>query len=124
MTMNELDEATALAGRDLDVCNFAESLKERPKLIFSDIAGQTSNENGSVVGIRKLVHLSGGIETAISEASLLLHSTPHLLLRHTTAHHGVTVLALTEAVVVVTADSLVTCIWTCCVMRGLTGSWE
>jgi hypothetical protein len=102
VTMNELNEATALARRDLDVCNFAKALEERPELIFSDIAGQTTNENSSVVGVRELVHLSGGIETTISEASLLLHSTPHLLLRHASAHHGVTVLALTEAVVIVT----------------------
>jgi hypothetical protein len=106
VTMNELNEATALARRDLDVCNFAKALEERPELIFSDIAGQTTNENSSVVGVRELVHLSGGIETTISEASLLLHSTPHLLLRHASAHHGVTVLALTEAVVIVTAESI------------------
>src|SRR5947199_1650744 len=56
VTLYELDETAALAWRDFDVGNFAESLEERSKLILRDIARETADEDSGVVGIRKLVH--------------------------------------------------------------------
>lgn len=56
MALDELNEATALARRDLDVGDFAESLEERTELILGDIAGETTNEDGSVVWVGELVH--------------------------------------------------------------------
>jgi hypothetical protein len=56
MTLNELDETAALARRDLDIGDLAKSLEERAKLILGDIAGQSTNKNGRVVGVGELVH--------------------------------------------------------------------
>lgn len=56
VALDELDETTALARRDLDVGDFTESLEERTELILSDVAGETTNEDGGVVGVGELVH--------------------------------------------------------------------
>lgn len=60
MALDELDEATALAGRNLDVGDLAESLEERAELILGHVARQTTNEDGGVVGVSELVHGLGG----------------------------------------------------------------
>lgn len=62
MTLDELDETTALARRDLDVGDFTEALEERTELVLSDVAGEATNENGGVVGVGELVH---GLRSAI-----------------------------------------------------------
>lgn len=62
MTMDKLDEAATLAGRNLDVRNFSEALEERAKLVLGDISGQTADEDGSVVGVRELVHRLHGVK--------------------------------------------------------------
>ena len=59
VTLDELDEAAALSGRDLDVGNLTKTLEERAKLILSNIAGQASNEDGCVVRVGELVHWLG-----------------------------------------------------------------
>ena len=56
VALDELDETAALARRNLDVCYFAEALEERAELVFSDVAGKTTNENSGVVGVGELVH--------------------------------------------------------------------
>lgn len=56
VTVDELNEATTLAGRDLDVGDLAEALEEGAELILGDVARQTANKHGSVVRIRELVH--------------------------------------------------------------------
>ena len=56
MAVNELHEAAALARWDLDISNLPESLKERAKLVLSDISRETANEHSSVVGVCELVH--------------------------------------------------------------------
>ena len=56
VAVNELDEAAALARRNLDVGDFAEALEERAKLVLSDVARQTADEDSGVVGVRELVH--------------------------------------------------------------------
>lgn len=56
VTLNELNEATALSRGDLDVSDFAEALEERTELILGDVARKTTDEDGGVVGISELVH--------------------------------------------------------------------
>ena len=56
MALDELHEAASLSGRNLDIGDLAEALEERSQLILSNVARQTSNEDGRVVGIRELVH--------------------------------------------------------------------
>jgi len=68
MTLDELDEATALARRDLDVSDLAETLEERSKLILSDIAREATDEDCGVVGISKLIHRLGS--TIVSHRQL------------------------------------------------------
>lgn len=63
VTLDELDETTALARRNLDVGDLAESLEERAELILSHVARQTTNEDGGVVGVGELIHgLRGAVE--------------------------------------------------------------
>ena len=56
VALDKLDKAAALSGRDLYVGDFAEALEEGTEFILGDVARETSNENGRVVGIRELVH--------------------------------------------------------------------
>lgn len=56
MTLYELDEATALSWGDLDISDFAETLKERSELILSYVAGQTTDKDCRVVRVGELVH--------------------------------------------------------------------
>jgi hypothetical protein len=56
VTLDELDEATALSGRDLDVGDLAKALEEGTKLILSDVARKATDEHGGVVGVGELVH--------------------------------------------------------------------
>ena len=98
VAVDKLNETTALAWGDLHIGDFTKALKEGSQLILSDISRQTTNEDSSVVRVRKLVHLGGRVESAATAAAAtttirkgLLHaSTPHLLLRHA-AHHGIVV---------------------------------
>lgn len=101
VAVDELNEAAALARRNLDVGDFTEALEERSELVLGDVARKATNEDGSVVGVSELVHLSGRVKTTISEA---LHTTsiPHLLLRHTTHHGTAIVVSLTTEAVVAT----------------------
>lgn len=100
MAVDELNEAAALARGDLDVGDLAESLEERSKLILGNVAGKASNEDGGVVGIGELVHLGGRVKTSVRET---LHTTPHLLLRHTTSHHRAVLVASVAAEAMVAA---------------------
>jgi hypothetical protein len=56
VALDELDEAAALSGRDLDVGNLAEALEEGTELVLGDVAGETANEHGGVVRVGELVH--------------------------------------------------------------------
>ena len=62
MAMDELHEAAALAGRDLDVGDLAKALEERAKLVLGDVARQTADEHSRVVGIGELIHGLHGVE--------------------------------------------------------------
>ena len=76
MALDELDETTALARRDLDVGDFTESLEERTELILSDVAGKTTNEDGGVVGVGELVHgLRGTVEAHGGSAHGRVHAS-------------------------------------------------
>lgn len=55
VAVNELDEATALSRRDLDVGDLAEALEERAKLILGHVTRQTADKDGGVVGISELI---------------------------------------------------------------------
>ena len=101
MAVHELHEATALARGDLDVCDLAKALEERPELVLSNITREATNEYGRVVGVGELVHLRGRVEAATVAGERLDAATPHLLLRrHTRGHHAAVLLSVTEAVVV------------------------
>jgi len=62
MAMHELDEAAALARRDLDVGDLAEALEEGAELVLSHVARETADEDGRVVGVRELVYGLHGVE--------------------------------------------------------------
>lgn len=90
VALDELDETTALARRDLDVGDFTESLEERTELILSDIAGETTNEDGGVVGVGELVHgLRSTVEAHGGSAHGRVHASRagHTHTTTTTGHH-------------------------------------
>lgn len=64
MTLNELDEATSLAWRNLDVSNLAEALEEGAELVFGNVAGKAADKDSGVVGVGELVHRLGGTVVA------------------------------------------------------------
>ena len=64
VALDELDEAAALAGRDLDVGDLAEALEEGTELVLGDVAGKAADEHGGVVGVRELVHRLGSTVVA------------------------------------------------------------
>lgn len=64
MSLDELDETTALSWRDLDVGDFAESLEEGTQFVLRDVTGEASNEDSGVVGIGELVHRLRGTVVA------------------------------------------------------------
>lgn len=103
VAVDKLDEAAALARRDLDVGDFSESLEERSKFVLRDIAGKAADENSCVIRIGELVHLSSWVEaatsTGIAAVGKSLNSSPHLLLRHTAAHHRTALVSVTKAVI-------------------------
>ena len=74
MALNELNEATALSGGDLDVGDLTESLEERPKLILGDIAGKSTNKDSCVVGVSELVH---GLRSTVEAHGGSTHGRVH-----------------------------------------------
>jgi hypothetical protein len=64
VTLDELNKATALSGRDLDIGDFAEALEERTELILGDVARESTNENSGIVGVGELVHGLGSTVVA------------------------------------------------------------
>lgn len=75
VTLHKLDEAAALAGRDLDVGDLSEALEERTKLILRDITAESTDENSGVVGVGELVH---GLRSAIVAATATAAAASHL----------------------------------------------
>lgn len=77
MSLHELHETTALAGRDLDVCDLAEALEERTELVLGDVTRETADKDGGVVGIGELVHGlgGGGVEADWGSAHGGVHGT-------------------------------------------------
>ena len=65
VAVDKLNETASLAGRDLDVGDFAESLEERAELVLGDVAGEAADENSRVVRVGKLVHRLHGVEAGI-----------------------------------------------------------
>jgi len=53
--MHELNKATALADKDLDIYNLPESLEEEPELVFSHVIRKTADEDSRVVRVGELV---------------------------------------------------------------------
>jgi hypothetical protein len=103
VAVDKPDEAAALARGDLDVGDFSESLEERSKFVLRDITRKAADKNSCVVGVGELVHLSSWVEaatsTGIAAVGKSLDSSPHLLLRHTAAHHRTALVSVTKAVV-------------------------
>ena len=56
MALDELDEATAFPGWDLDIGNLPKSLEEGPQLILCHVSGQAPDKHGGVIRIGELVH--------------------------------------------------------------------
>jgi len=77
VAMNKLDKAAALAGRYLDVGDFAETLEEGAKLVLGDIARETTNEHSRIVGVGELIH---GLSHVVERARLVVElgrDVPH-----------------------------------------------
>lgn len=84
VAMDKLDEATALAGRNLDVGDLSESLEERAQLILSNVARQATNKDGRVVRVGELVHH----HRIVSLTALLITTETLLLLRYPGVGHA------------------------------------
>ena len=69
VALNELDETAALAWGNLDVCDLAKALEEGAKLVLGDVAGETADEDGGVVGVSELVHGLGSTVVAAHRGS-------------------------------------------------------
>jgi hypothetical protein len=110
MTVDELNEATALSRRNLHVCDLSESLEEGAKLVLGDIAREAANEDGRVVRVGELVHgrrtHSAAVRGTASgvERSRLGHAPAHSRL-HGVAHHGSAVGSSVVVRVVVSAEA-------------------
>lgn len=85
VTLHELHETASLAWWDLDVGDLTEALEEGTELVLGDIAGETANEDGGVVGVSELVHGLGsavvahgrrahGVHAHARAAATLLHA--------------------------------------------------
>ena len=59
VTLNELDEAAAFAGRNFDVSNLAKALEKGAKLVLGDVAGQAADKDGGVIRVGELIHRLG-----------------------------------------------------------------
>jgi len=108
VAVDELNKAAAFARWDLDVGDLPKALEEGAKFILGDIARETADKDGGVVGVGELVHLAARVEPAAGAGSTTsvreaAHAaTPHLLLGHAAGHNRVSVVAMTgEGVVVV-----------------------
>jgi len=79
MALHELNKAATLSRWNLDVGDFSEPLEERAELVLGDVARKSTDENGSIVGIRELVH--GLWSSIISDrsASHRIHAHRRLL---------------------------------------------
>jgi len=56
VTLNKLDEAATLSGRDLDIGDLAEALEEGTELVLGDVAGKATNKHSGVIRVGELVH--------------------------------------------------------------------
>ena len=54
-TMYELNKATALADKDLNIYNLPEALEEQPELMFSHVIRKIADEDSRVVRVGELV---------------------------------------------------------------------
>lgn len=86
VTVHKLDEATALSGRDLDVCYLAESLEERTQLVLSHVARQTADEHSGVIRVSELVH--GSLTHASTRITAATSTVERTRLRHAPTHAG------------------------------------
>lgn len=110
--MHKLHESTALARGNLDISDLAEALEEGTELVLSDVSREATDEDGSVVWISELVHLTtrhlttGHLATRLHasvtlvrvEWSWLLHAPANRL--HGISHHRTAVTATIEGVLV------------------------
>ncbi len=87
MAVDELDKATALARRNFDIGDFAKALKERPQLVFGDVARQAPDKDCRVVRVCELIHRLGhhGVEWLL--VVVLRHRPVHSILSRGRGHH-------------------------------------
>lgn len=111
VAVNELDEAATLSGGDLDVGDLTKTLEERSQLILGHIAREATDEHGSIVRVRELVH-GHGVEARtallVAEVGLLAHPlVAHGTVRHggLGRHHGGVARKVLELTTLVTSDT-------------------
>lgn len=82
VALDELDEAAALSGWDLDVGDLPEALEEGAELVLGDVAREATDEDGGVVGVSELVHWLRGSVVADRGSAHGVHARGHV------ASHG------------------------------------
>lgn len=90
VALDELDEAAALSGWDLDVGDLSEALEEGAELVLSDVARQATDEDGGVVGVGELVHWLRSAVVADRGSTHGVHAGGHVAAHGGTGHtaHG------------------------------------
>ena len=95
VTLNELNKAAALSGRDLDIGDLAEALEERAELVLGDVARKATNEHSGVVGVSELVHgLGSAVVASHRRGAHGVHTHGVGATRHTTHTRGASSTAL------------------------------
>lgn len=87
VTLDELDETTALSGWDLDVGDLPEALEERAELVLGDVTREATDKDGGVVGVSELVHWLRGTVVAHWGSSHGVHARGHVA-SHWGARHS------------------------------------
>ena len=78
VALDELDEAAALSGWDLDVGDLPEALEEGAELVLGDVAREATDEDGGVVGVSELVHWLRGTVVADRGSAHGVHARGHV----------------------------------------------
>jgi hypothetical protein len=74
VTLYELHESASLAWWNLHIRDLTEALEEGSELVFRNVARQTTNEDGGVVGVSELVHGLGSTVVAHGRSAHGVHA--------------------------------------------------
>jgi len=86
VALYKLDKSASLSGRNLDIGDFSEALKERSQLILSNISRKAANKDGGVVGVCELVHWLRSAVVAHWRGTHRVHAGGHAAWHPTTLH--------------------------------------